>query len=163
MSVFVAIVENGRPEMIVETARQLICALDRNGCVQTLVGYKNMKHIMLPVSQRLRAKQIEAGAKDEPCPDSIESYARFIANSCPPDLPSRWRSYWFLYGSLLMKVEDIAEHDPAYQQSVWAIWNHLSECQDIIENVLRDNILWTEDEKDIGLRNRRQRTPSIYL
>jgi len=28
---------------------------------------------------------------------------------------------------------------------------------------LRDNILWTEDEKDIGLRNRRQRTPSIYL
>jgi hypothetical protein len=46
---------------------------------------------------------------------------------------------------------------------VSAIWDHLSECRDIIENVLRDNILWTDDEKDVGMRNRRQRTPTVYL
>ncbi len=76
-----AILESGRPDMIVETTRQLICGLDRNGCVQTLVAYKNMKHINLPVSKRLRAKQMEAGATDEPCPDTIETWARFLAVS----------------------------------------------------------------------------------
>ncbi len=62
-----------------------------------------------------------------------------------------------------MSAEDIAEHDPACREAISAIWNHLSECQDIIEHALHDNILWTDDEKDVGMRNRRQRTPTTYL
>jgi hypothetical protein len=81
MAILARILESDRPDVIVETARQMICGLDPNGCVQTLVGYKNMKHINLPVSQRLRAEQVKAGVKDEPCPDTIETYARFLADS----------------------------------------------------------------------------------
>jgi hypothetical protein len=150
MSALATILESGRPNMIVETTRQLICDLDRNGCVQTLVGYKNMKHIYLPVSKRVRAEQVKAGMKDHLCSDSIETYARFIANSPIPNEPARRRCYWFLYGLFLMKAEEIAQHDPEYEEAVSAIWRHLSECLDIIENVLRDNILWTADEKDVG-------------
>ncbi len=163
MKFLAGILESGRPDMIVETARQLICGLDLYGCVQTLVGYNNMKHINLPVSKRLRAEQVKGDVKDGPCPDSIETYAGFLATSPIPNEPTRRRFYWFLYGLLLMKTEELAEHDSAHQQSMVVIWTHLSECRDIIENVLRDNILWSDDEKDVALRNRRQRTPSISI
>jgi hypothetical protein len=163
MSALAEILEGNQPDIIVETARRLICDLDPNGCVQTLIGYKNMKHINLLVSKRLRAEQVKAGVKDDRCPDSIETYGKFLATSRIPNEPTRRRFYWFLYGLFLMKAENIAEHDPAYRESVAAIWHHLSESRDIIENVLRDNILWTDDEKDVGMRNRRQRTPTVYL
>jgi hypothetical protein len=80
MSALAEILEGNQPDIIVETARRLICDLDPNGCVQTLVGYKNMKHINLLVSKRLRA-ELKAGVKDDPCPDSIETYGKFLATS----------------------------------------------------------------------------------
>jgi hypothetical protein len=160
MSALAAILESGRRDMIVETTRQLIGDLDPNGRVQALVGYKNMRYINLPVSKRLRAEQIKAGVKDDPCPDTIETYARFIAKGPVPNDPARRRFYWFLYGLFLMKAEEIAAHDPKYAEAVSAIRRHLEECEDIIESVLRDNILWTADEKDVGIGNRRQRPPT---
>jgi hypothetical protein len=48
------ILESGNRELIFETTRQVICGLDPNGCVQLLVGYKNVKHIYLLVSKQLR-------------------------------------------------------------------------------------------------------------
>ena len=158
-----AIRQRGDAGMIVETACQLICNLDPNGCVHTLVGYNNVKYISLLVSRSLRQKQVEEGITDNLCPDTMESYARFVADTPIPNEPTRRRLYWFLYGLILMKTEELAEHDSAHQPSMVAIWTHLNECRDIIDNVLRANVLWTDDEKDVGMRNRRQRTPSIYL
>ena len=89
MSALAEILGSERPDVIVETARQMICDLDPNGCVQTLVGYKNMKHIELPVSKRIRAKQVKAGVKDDLCPDTIETFARFLAKSPIPNEPTR--------------------------------------------------------------------------
>jgi hypothetical protein len=142
------ILESNRPDMIVETARQLICNLDPNGCVQTLVGYNNMKHINLPVFQRLRAEQVKAGTNDHLCPDTIESCARFIVSGPIPDEPSRWRLYWFLYGLFLMKAENIAEHDAAYRDTLADIWMRLIDSSKFMKTVLEHNVLWRNDEKD---------------
>jgi hypothetical protein len=111
MQAVAEILEMNRPDMIVEMARELVLSFDPNGCVQLLVGYKNMKHIMLPVSKELRAKQIKEGMGGELCPDSIAGMAGMIANTPPPDEPSRRRSYWFLGGLLLMRAEEIAADD----------------------------------------------------
>jgi hypothetical protein len=156
MAALANILESGRPDMIVETTRQLISNLDPNGRVQTLVGYKNMKHIYLPVSKRLRVEQLKAGMKNGLSPDSIETYARFIAGGPTPNEAARLRCYWFLYGLFLMKAEEIAEGDPKYEEAVSEFWHQL-DCEDIIENVLRENILWTAEEKDVGIRNRHSR------
>jgi hypothetical protein len=142
------ILESNRTDVIVETARQLICDLDPNGCVQTLVGYNNMKHIYLPVSRALRERQVNAGVKnDDPCPDTIESYAKFIASSPIPNEPSRWRSYWFLYGLFLMKAEDIAKRETAYRDIFADIWIRLIESSRLTKTVLEHNVLWRNDEK----------------
>lgn len=158
-----ALLGSGSCDLIVEAASRLICGLDPNGCVQMLVGYKNIKHIYFPVTKELRARQAKAGAGEEPLPDSIEGYANFLVKGTIPNELARRRVYWFLYGLALIKVEEIANHDQKYAGSISAIWRHLGECQDIIETVLQDNVLWSDDEKNVGMGNRHQRTPTVYL
>jgi hypothetical protein len=89
-----SILESGSPDMIINTTREMICGLDPNGCVMAMVGYKNMRHIYLLVSKKLRKQQLDSGVTNDLAPDTIEGYARFLSDTPIPNEPTRWRLMW---------------------------------------------------------------------
>lgn len=147
------ILKSGSHHLIIETSREMFRDLDPNGCVMAMVGYKNMKHIYLPVSRRLHREQTEAGQTGGLVPDSIEQYAEFISATPTENEPAHRRQMWFMYGLFLMKSEVISECDGSYKAVVDGIFDHLSQYRAFIVSALAENILWTEEEKDTAKRN----------
>jgi hypothetical protein len=105
------------------------------------------------MSPRTRQVQIHSKINVQLVPNTIEQFAKFISNSPIPNEETRRRFVWFMYGLFLMKAEELAERDVSHEQSVQDIWNYLRQYRGVINNVLKENILWTDDEKDVGLRN----------
>jgi hypothetical protein len=83
------------PDAVVETARELICNLDPNGGVMTLVAYKNVNPT-LGAMKEIRRKQIDAGITTGLVPNSIDDFIVFLCaendklgNSAKSDIPRR--------------------------------------------------------------------------
>lgn len=150
---FSSIIENGSVEIIIDTAREIIRDLDPSGCVMAMVAYKNMKHIYFPASKQIYDHQVKQGLTEGLAPNTIESYAKFLSDSLIPNEETRWRLTWFIYGLLLMKAGDISQLDASYKEKMHSVWTHLRQYRDVIDFVLENNVIWTADEKDVGMRN----------
>jgi hypothetical protein len=141
------------PSAMVEIIHDMICHLDRNGGVMTLVAYKNQREINLPVTKRIHTRQVSLGIIKDLVPNSLESYIEFTVNSYvnAPDEPSRWRILWLINGLLLMKADEACNNEPIHEDLLADMWIHLIQCSRIFKAALEHNILWTDEEKSVCL------------
>jgi hypothetical protein len=128
------------PANIVETVRGLICSLNQNGVIMTLVAYKNVERLRNPDWERV--------------PDTIDLFVDFLCSdhdklgTSPRHEITRRRILWFIHALMIKKVNELAEHDDRFVKSAADIWVHIIVSSGVLKIALKHNILWTEDEKD---------------
>ena len=65
------------PDAAVEIARELICNLDPNGAVMTLVAHKNLNPNLAAMKQ-IRRQQVDSGMSTGLVPNSIDDFIVFL-------------------------------------------------------------------------------------
>jgi hypothetical protein len=127
----------------VELMRRVICNLDPNGGVMTLVAYKNIR----PILETMRE------VADRSVPKSLNEFILFLCRdidslpaSAQNEIPRR-RMLWFLHGLMVIKADEIAQSSPEVLKHVVEIWVHLIACSRVLRTALVNNALWSDEEK----------------
>jgi hypothetical protein len=125
---FAEIVQHLPPDAFLEMARELICGLEPNGGVMTLVAYKNVNPIVgairHPRLKEIRCQQVDTGITTDLMPNSIDDLIVLVCastdklgNSAKYEI-SRRRRLWFLHALIVMKANEVAQRSPERVRSI---------------------------------------------
>jgi hypothetical protein len=86
--------------------------------------------------------------------DTIERFMEWLykdyhslAASSQDEIPRR-RTLWFIHALLVMRANQIAERERAYEDAVAEIWIHLIACSRVFGDALEHNVMWSIEEKE---------------
>jgi hypothetical protein len=137
---FVAMLELDTPAYT-RVVTELFEAMDPATRAHVLVAYENL----LPVLSVLWSEGKKQGEEF-----TVEQFTREAARALDAatgdEINSR-RWAWFLFATLLGRLEKLSRNDPGTADSGARIWCDIADASPRLKNLLPDNVIWRTDEK----------------